>query len=45
MKRTSYLTFRMLSCEITTLGNIPTSYNAVLSISAHNVPIYVFEEI
>jgi hypothetical protein len=29
MKRTSYVSFRMYRCEITTLGNIPTSYNAV----------------
>jgi hypothetical protein len=27
IKRTSYVSFRMYRCEITTLGNIPTSYN------------------
>jgi hypothetical protein len=35
----------MQRCEIKTLGIILMSYNAVLSISADNVPIYVFEEI
>jgi hypothetical protein len=29
MKRTSYVSFRMFRCGITTLGNIPTSYKSV----------------